>query len=93
MGCGSAVPCCLLLTVQKGDAGCEAGAGWKRASCNQEMYCGCWAACTMQHLGDKAQKSAWLGGDVGGDLGKGDAVPGGGRRLAGDGEQAKGGKA
>lgn len=85
-----AVPCRLPLTTRRGDAGCEAGAGWKGASCNQEMYCGCWAACAMQHLGDKAQKSARLSGDAGGDLGEGDA---GGRRLAGDGERAKGERA
>lgn len=64
-----AVPCRLLLTTRRGDAGCEAGAGWKGASCDQEMYCGCWAACAMQHLGDKAQKSARLSGDAGGDFG------------------------
>lgn len=85
-----AVPCRLLLTTRRGDAGCEAGAGWKGASCNQELYCGCWAACAMQHLGDKAQKSARLSGDAGGDLGEGDA---GGSRLAGDGERAKGERA
>ena len=69
------VPCRLLLTAQRGDAGCEAGPGWKGASCNQEMYCGCWAARVMQRSGDKAQKSARLRGDAGGDLGEGDADP------------------
>lgn len=91
-GCERCRAICLL-TLRRGDAGCEHRAGWKRASCNQETYCGCLTSCAMHNLGDKMQKSARLSGDSGVDLGecrRGDAVPviarcGG--RLTGDGEQ------
>lgn len=80
--------CRLLATARRGDAGCEAGAGWKGASWNQEMSCGCWPACTTQ----EAKRKSRLG-----SVGRREEIWGketlsqrGGRRLEGDGEWEKG---
>lgn len=91
-GGGAAAGLCrLLATAWRGDAGCEAGAGWKGASWNQEVYRGCWPACTTQETKRKRRLgSVGMREEI---WGKETLSQRGGRRLEGDGEWAKGERA